>query len=103
MAERDIPGGERSGDRSDIVDPAAGVEGIVSSGVIPNRHRLPTVAKVPHSVPELDDEPSSPEALPKPMSVVSSSSCNAADGIKATFTMSFCMEMMEVAIWRLRV
>jgi hypothetical protein len=113
MAERDIPGGERNGERSNIGDPPAGVEGIVSSGVTPKRHRLPTAVEVPHSVPELVEVSSSPEELPKPTSVVSSSSCKA-DGIKAALAaksldstwptgMSFWMETTEVAIGRLRV
>jgi hypothetical protein len=74
IADRDMPGGERS-------EAAAGEKGMVSSGVIPNRHRFPNEADVAHSVPE-DELSSSPEALPKPTSVVSSSSCSV-DGSKA--------------------
>merc|ERR1719401_588600 len=75
IAEREIPGGERHGERSGSAEPAVGVAGIVSSGVTLNRHRLPTKAEGAHSSPgELDELSSSPEALPKPTSVVSSSS-----------------------------
>lgn len=105
IADRDIPGGERNGERSDIVEPAAGVPGIVSSGVIPKRHRLPTLVEVTHSAP--DELSSPPEALPQPTSVVSESSCNV-DGFKAALAMgsavtwateaSIWVAMMEVAI-----
>ena len=98
IAERDIPGGERNGERSGIADPALGVVGIVSSGVMPKRHRLPTEVEVAQSAP---DELSSPlEALPQPTSVVSSSSSNA-DGLKAAFVTGFLAPTWatEPSIW----
>jgi len=74
IAARDKPGGERCDAwRADPI----GVAGIVSNSVQPKRQRLPeSRPTAPSSVPDILEELSVSEALPRPISVVSSSFSN---------------------------
>jgi len=71
IAARDNPGGERCDARHAV---PTGVAGIVSNRVQPKRQRLPELRPAaPSSVPDMLEELSVSEALPRPISIVSSS------------------------------